>query len=202
MDCSSFRDAISARLDGEDAGLPDEAVDAHLAHCADCRGWAAAAGALDLVVARAPRSDVRLDPALLAALVGPPEGARRGLFTTREWRIMLGVIAAALVVVVWPGAFLNEGHASVHIAHQLTAWDIGLAAGFLVAALFPARAWGMLPLACVLVACMIGASVLDALSGHTLLGTELVHALELAGLGCLLVVARRSHRLPGEVAVA
>jgi len=76
MDCSSFRDAISARLDGEEAGLRDEAVDAHLAHCADCRGWAAAAGALDLVVSRAPRPDVRLDPALLAALVGPPEGAR------------------------------------------------------------------------------------------------------------------------------
>jgi predicted anti-sigma-YlaC factor YlaD len=202
MDCSSFRDAISARLDGEEAGLPDEGVDAHLAHCADCRGWAAAAGALDLVVGRAPRPDVRLDPALLAALVGPPEGVRRGLFTTREWRIMLGVIAAALFVVVWPGAFLNEGHASVHIAHQLTAWDMGLAAGLLVAALFPARAWGMLPLACVLVACMIGASVLDALSGHTLLGTELVHALELAGLGCLSVVARRSHRLPAEVRVA
>jgi predicted anti-sigma-YlaC factor YlaD len=202
MDCSSFRDAISARLDGEETGLPDDVVDAHLAHCADCRAWGAAAGALDLVVSRAPRPDVRLDPALLAALVGPPEGAERGLFSTREWRVMLGVLAVALFVVVWPGAFLTEGHASVHIAHQLTAWDMGLAAGFAVAALFPARAWGMLPLACVLVACMIGASVMDVLSGHTLLGTELVHALELAGLGCLWVVARRSPRLPVEVRVA
>ena len=202
MDCSSFRDAISARLDGEEAGLPGEALDAHLATCADCRAWVSAAGALSAAVSRAPRPDVRLDPALLAALVGPPSGAPRGLFSTREWRIMLGVIAAALFVVVWPGAFITEGHASVHISHQLTAWDMGLAAGFLVAALMPARAWGMFPLACVLVACMVGASIMDALSGHTLLGTELVHALELAGLGCLWVVARRTVRTPTEVRVA
>jgi predicted anti-sigma-YlaC factor YlaD len=201
MDCSSFRDAISARLDGECTGLPDEALDAHLAACAGCRAWAAAAGALDIAVARAPRPDVRLDPALLAALVGPPE-AERGLFSTREWRILLGVLAAALFVVVWPGAFLTAGHASVHIAHQLTAWDMGLAAGFATAALFPARAWGMFPLACVLVACMVGASVLDALSGHTLLGTELVHAIEIAGLGCLWVVGRRTGRAALEVRVA
>ena len=201
MDCSSFRDAISARLDGEDTGLPDEALDAHLAACAGCRAWAAAAGALDMAVARAARPDVRLDPALLAALVGPPE-APQGLLSTREWRILLGVLAAALFVVVWPGAFLTGGHASVHIAHQLTAWDMGLAAGFAVAALFPARAWGMFPLACVLVACMVGTSVLDVLSGHTLLGTELVHALEIAGLGCLWVVGRRTGRTPLEVRVA
>jgi hypothetical protein len=49
---------------------------------------------------------------------------------------------------------------------------------------------------------MVGASVLDALSGHTLLGTELVHAIEIAGLGCLWVVGRRTGRAALEVRVA
>jgi predicted anti-sigma-YlaC factor YlaD len=204
MQCSTYRAAISARLDGEDIGLPAEVLDAHLAGCGDCQAWAAAADALAGAVARAPRSDVPLDPALLAALVSPPERrpARAGLLSTGEWRVVLGVIAVALFVVSWPGAFLTEGHASVHIAHQLTAWDMGLAAGFFVAALFPARAWGMFPLACVLVACMAGAFVLDILSGHGVLGTEVVHALEIAGLICLWAVARRSAHQPEEVRVA
>jgi predicted anti-sigma-YlaC factor YlaD len=204
MQCSTYRAAISARLDGEDIGLPAEVLDAHLAGCGDCRAWSAAADALAGAVTRAPRPDVHLDPAVLAALVSPPERrpARAGLLSIGEWRVALGVIAVALFVVTWPGAFLDEGHASVHIAHQLTAWDMGLAAGFVVAALFPARAWGMFPLACVLVACMTGAFVLDILSGHGVLGTEVVHALEIAGLICLWAVARRSAHQPGEVRVA
>jgi predicted anti-sigma-YlaC factor YlaD len=43
------------------------------------------------------------------------------------------------MIVAWPGVLLHDGHASVHLAHELTAWDIGLAVGFLVAALRPAR---------------------------------------------------------------
>jgi len=43
MRCTRFREAISARLDGEDPGLPTEQLDAHLAGCPDCRSWAGAA---------------------------------------------------------------------------------------------------------------------------------------------------------------
>ena len=98
------------------------------------------------------------------------------------------------MVVAWPGVLLHDGHASVHLAHELTAWDIGLAVGFLVAAIWPARAWGMLPLAAVLVAFMAGASALDVVSGHALLGREVVHVLELAGVGVLWILARRVPR--------
>jgi predicted anti-sigma-YlaC factor YlaD len=192
MRCSTIREAVSARLDGEDPGVPTPDIDAHLAACPDCRAWAVAAGALEDVVARSPAQSVALDPAVLAMLTAPPEDT--ALLTTREWRIVLALVAAAQLVVAWPGVFLHDGHASVHLAHELTAWDMGLAAGFLLAALLPARAWGMLPLACVLVACMVGASTIDVLSGHALLGRELVHALEVAGLGVLWVLARRMPR--------
>jgi hypothetical protein len=39
MQCVRFREAISARIDGEDPGLPDGAPDVHLGVCAGCRAW-------------------------------------------------------------------------------------------------------------------------------------------------------------------
>jgi len=194
MRCGTIREALSARLDGEDPGLPDDDIEAHLGTCEDCRTWALAAGALAGVVTRAPRDGVPLDPALLASLTAPADEAATGLLRTGEWRIVLGLIALVQMIVSWPGVLLHDGHASVHLAHELTAWDIGLAVGFLVAALRPARAWGMLPLAAVLVAFMTGTSLLDVVSGHALLGREAVHVLELAGLGALWVLARRVPR--------
>ena len=138
MRCGTIREALSARLDGEDPGLPDDDIDAHLGGCESCRAWALAAGALAGVVERAP-----------------------GLLRTREWRVVLALLTVVQMIVAWPGVLLHDGHASVHLAHELTAWDIGLAVGFLVAAVRPARAWGMLPLAAVLVAFIVVTSVLD-----------------------------------------
>jgi predicted anti-sigma-YlaC factor YlaD len=195
MRCSTCREAVSARLDGEDAGVPDDEIDAHLASCPDCAEWADAAAVLGGAVERTPVPAVPLHPAVLATLTAPPDPERRpGLLSVFEWRVLLGLVAAAQVVVSFPGVLLHDGHASVHFAHELTAWDMSLAAGFLLAVLLPARAWGMLPLAAVLVAAMVGTSVLDTLSGNALLGREFVHALEVAGLICLWAIARRVPR--------
>lgn len=202
MRCSSIREALSARLDGEVTGLPDDEVDAHLHGCAECRAWSDGAGALALAVSRAPRDLPALDPALLVALTSGSDESRRAQRITSRWRLALAVIAMAQLVVSWPGVLLRDGHSSVHLAHELTAWDMGLAVGFLVAAVVPARAWGMLPLAAVLVACMAGMSVVDLLSGHALLGRELVHGLSVAGLGAVWVLARRVPRAPVVLSLA
>jgi predicted anti-sigma-YlaC factor YlaD len=194
MRCTTIREALSARLDGEDPAVSDHDIDAHLGRCGDCATFALAAGVLDGVVERAPRDGVPLDPAVLASLTAPADDAAGGLLRTGEWRVVLAAITLVQMVVAWPGVLLHDGHASVHLAHELTAWDIGLAVGFLVAAVRPARAWGMLPLAAVLVAFMAGASALDVVSGHALLGREVVHVLELAGVGVLWVLARRVPR--------
>jgi len=39
MQCDRLREAISARIDSEDPGLREGAVDAHLGVCAGCRAW-------------------------------------------------------------------------------------------------------------------------------------------------------------------
>ena len=89
---------------------------------------------------------------------------------------------------------LHDGHASEHLAHELTTWDLGLAVGFILLAFMPSRAWGALPVVAVLVVALVGTSVADLATGHALLGRELVHLLEVAGLGCLWVLARRVPR--------
>jgi predicted anti-sigma-YlaC factor YlaD len=194
MRCSTCREAVSARLDGEDAGVPDDEIDAHLAWCPDCAEWAEAASALARAVERTPAPSVPLNPAVLASLTAPEPERRPGLLSVGEWRVLLALVAVAQLVVSFPGVLLHDGHASVHFAHELTAWDMSLAAGFLLAVLLPARAWGMLPLAAVLVAAMVGTSALDTISGNALLGREFVHALEVAGLVCLWAIARRAPR--------
>ncbi|TVL93480.1 zf-HC2 domain-containing protein [Streptomyces sp. SAJ15] len=42
MDCTDFRTAISARVDGEalPPEVPDAVLDAHLPRCPRCREWA------------------------------------------------------------------------------------------------------------------------------------------------------------------
>ncbi|SDT37040.1 Putative zinc-finger [Streptomyces sp. TLI_053] len=39
MRCEQLRTALSARLDGEPAGVPDRRLDKHVARCAVCRDW-------------------------------------------------------------------------------------------------------------------------------------------------------------------
>jgi predicted anti-sigma-YlaC factor YlaD len=205
MRCTRFREAVSARIDGEDPGLPTREIDAHLAECPGCRAWADAAASPALRSVASPADPDAIDPALVARLVRPNAGARpahQGLLSTLEWRVVLAVIGLAQVVLAWPGGFLDDGHASIHLAHELTAWDMGLAAGFLVVAWRPARAWGMLPLVGVLVAAMVVTSGVDLASGHALLGRETVHVLALAGLGCVWALARRAPRSSVVVRVA
>jgi predicted anti-sigma-YlaC factor YlaD len=205
MRCTRFREAISARIDGENPGLPTGEIDAHLSDCPDCRTWADAAASPALRSLASPVDPGAVDPALLARLVRPTPAAapaHHGLLSTVEWRVVLVIIGLAQVALAWPGGFLDDGHASIHLAHELTAWDMGLAAGFLVVAWRPARAWGMLPLVGVLVAAMVVTSGVDLASGHALLGRETVHALALAGLGCVWALARRAPRPSVVVRVA
>jgi predicted anti-sigma-YlaC factor YlaD len=41
--CDRYREALSARMDGEDSGIPEAHIDAHLEECVDCRTWTTAA---------------------------------------------------------------------------------------------------------------------------------------------------------------
>src|SRR5436305_6912535 len=89
--CDRFREAVSARLDGEPLGMSAAALDAHLASCLDCARWADAAAR----VTRHARLDVRPVPDLsaqIAARVALP--ARRVL--RRRYLLRAGLLLAGL----------------------------------------------------------------------------------------------------------
>ena len=72
------REAISARIDGEEPGLPDDVLDVHLASCAACQGWQQRAHD---VTRRArlggPSLNRDLSPQVLAAFPPAAAGLRR-----------------------------------------------------------------------------------------------------------------------------
>jgi predicted anti-sigma-YlaC factor YlaD len=183
--CDGYREALSARLDGEAPGVPAAQLDAHLDRCPGCRRWAAAAGGL------AGRSELSGAPAPAPDPARPRTRARR----LGPWRVALAALAAAQLAVAWAGLLAGGTHAG-HATRELTSWDLGLAAGFLVLAWLPSRAWGALPVVAVIVALLAGTSAADLAAGRADLGREWVHGLQVAGLACLWVLAHRAPRPP------
>jgi predicted anti-sigma-YlaC factor YlaD len=97
--CDGYRQALSARLDGEDPGMAEDALKAHLFSCTDCRAWVDAAERLSTyeVVANASA----LHPAALTEL--PDEGLPRSRpHGVMGWRVALIVTAALQLGVTWP----------------------------------------------------------------------------------------------------
>lgn len=193
MRCDAVREAVSARIDGEDAAVPADAVDRHLAACPACRSWAVAAqelaGATRLIPAEtiADQTVAIVAAAATRGLLCPdPHGSRR------RWRAALAFVAVVQLALAVPSHLLGgEAGASVHLAHELGSWDVALAVGFLFAAWRPARAWGMLPLVAALVTCLVVTTGIDISQGHARLADEATHALEVVGLGLLWRLARR-----------
>lgn len=206
MRCQSCREALSARLDGEDPGVPDALVDQHLAGCAACSAYAEgsqlvrrrlAVRAADpvpdltgpiLAAAAARRPAPSAVARLTARLAGGPVDGQGHHWT--RWAL-LAVALTQLAVAAPPMLLGQDAGASVHVARELGAWDLALAAALLLVVLRPARAVGLLPFAAALALAMVGGAVIDLLSGRAALAGEAQHLLELIGLGLLWITAHR-----------
>ena len=193
MSCRPVQEAISARIDGEEPGLSLAQVEAHLAGCPDCRSFATAATSLHRRVRVRPADAVPdLSEAILAAAApatapppvqGPP---------AREWpRYVLLVVAVTQLLVALPALVLgDEAGTTVHLARELGAWDAALAIAWLVVSWAPRRAAGLLPFAFALAAVMVGTALLDVAGDRAAVTGEAHHALDLAGLAMVWLLAR------------
>lgn len=74
MDCDHIREALSARLDGEDPGADPEVLDRHLGGCAACTDWSQDLQVLHRLVRVRPAEAV---PDLTAAIVAAAPAALR-----------------------------------------------------------------------------------------------------------------------------
>ncbi|MEO6084565.1 MAG: zf-HC2 domain-containing protein [Umezawaea sp.] len=198
VDCDTCREALSARADGEPEPVPAEETDAHLATCAECRGWRESAAALTRALRLRPAVDVPdLTEAILAA--APPVAP-----STRGWtaRAALAGVAVAQLTLGLAQVFgVDTGHAghaggATHLFNESTAWNLALGLGMLWTALRPGATTGVLPVMAAFVAVLVPFSAQDLLSGAASMSRITSHALLVLGLVLLLVVHRG--RAPGD----
>ncbi len=187
MDCRNIREACSALLDGEDASLPTPVVTDHLDGCARCRTFAEDARALRQAI----RHDAPTAPDLTTRILAAAREQRHPrLREVTMLRIGLVAVAVAQLALAVPGlVYGSDDGAPIHIAHELGAWDLALAIGFLFAAWRPLRAVGLLPFVAALSAGLLLTAVVDVIHGRAVAITETTHLLELLGTLLLWMLA-------------
>jgi predicted anti-sigma-YlaC factor YlaD len=188
MECERAREAISARIDGEDPGVPDGALEAHLAGCHACRGWQQRA---HVMTRRArlggPFLDRDLTDLVLAAF--PPAPARRRL----RLALRTALLAAALgqLAVTVPLLILGRDQgAGTHAAHELGSFDLALAIAFAVGAIRPALSAGLAWACGIAAAGLTGTAIADLIGGQTFGADEAQHLIAVAGAVLLIWQAR------------
>jgi predicted anti-sigma-YlaC factor YlaD len=188
MECDRAREAISARIDGEDPGVPDDALDAHLAGCAACRDWQQRA---HVMTRRARLGGTFLDRDLTGLVLAatPTAPARR--------RLRLGLrgalLAAALgqLAITVPLLILGHDHdAGPHAAHELGSFDLALAIAFAVGAIRPVLSAGLAWTCAIAAAGLAGTAVADLIGGQTIGADEAQHLIAVAGAVLLIWQAR------------
>lgn len=200
MPCHTFREAVSARLDGEPLGMPDRALDEHLAGCPACAGWAERAAVVTRRVRLAPAAPVPdLTGAVLSALPrelpGAAAAARARLVTT-ALRLALLAVGVAQAGLAWPVLVTGPGSMSapVHVAHETGAWNLGIAAAFLAVAAAPRLAAGALPFLASFTALLVAVTLADLGAGHVHADRALAHGLLVLGVGLVSTVWWRGRR--------
>jgi predicted anti-sigma-YlaC factor YlaD len=183
-----MREAISARIDGEDPGVPAGLVEAHLAECAACRNWQQRAHA---VTRRArlggPFLDHDLTPRVLSAVPRAAAGRHRGV----ALRAGLLAVALAQLAITVPLLVLGHDHdAGTHAAHELGSFDLALAIAFAIGAVRPVLSAGLAWPSGIAVAGLAGTAVADLIGGQTIGADEAQHLIALAGAALLCWQAR------------
>nr|WP_121228629.1 zf-HC2 domain-containing protein [Saccharothrix variisporea] len=189
MDCETCREALSARLDGEEEPAAD--VDAHLSTCPACRAWFEQATALTRALRLRPAVAVPdLTDSILAAV--PPR--------TRGWYPRLGlagVAVAQLTLGLSQLLGLHGPHEAGHLFNESTAWNLALGLGLLWTALRPRAAAGMLPVMAGFVVVVGVYSFADLVGGAVSVERVTSHGILVVGL-VLLVLVHRGRRNPDD----
>lgn len=181
MDCEGARIAISALLDSEQPGVEHRQLDQHLAQCERCRRWREDAHQVTRRFRLAPVEVPAPSPKLL----------ERTRAARRRWswpeasilmRLALALVAVGQLAVTVPALMFGSDHdAPIHVAHEMGAFDLALAAGFLVAAWRPSRARGMSAIVGAAAFVLVLTAVIDLAAGRTSPGDEAPHLLAVAG---------------------
>jgi predicted anti-sigma-YlaC factor YlaD len=197
MQCDPYREAVSARLDGEPLGMPADTLDAHLAGCRGCASWADRAAVVTRrarLAAAPPVPD--LTAAVLAALPADRTGAAaRARLVGTALRLALLAVGVAQALVAWPELHgIMAMTAPAHMAHETAAWNLGVAAAFLAVAGAPRLAAGALPFLGTFTVLLTAVTAADLVAGRVPADRALGHLLLLAGVALVGGLAWRGSR--------
>ena len=208
MSCDKYREALSARLDGESLGMTEAALAQHLACCPGCASWLTEISRITRLARVAPAERVPdLTRTILAATVSArgrprsliwrpasPRGAAvagRPLSVTFI-RVALVVLALTQASLAWPALVLGEVGmpAAMHVAHEAGAWNLALAVAFLGAGLRPERAGALVPFLGAFVAVLAAVVIPDLVTGSVGPGRVATHLVVVVGLVLVIALAR------------
>jgi predicted anti-sigma-YlaC factor YlaD len=185
-------------LDGEESEAERGAIDAHLAGCTACRGFASDAARITRLARTAVATE---QPDLVEAVLAAAPRARRPRLVT-VLRVLLGLVGLAqaelaLVSMLGPhtsdpGAqgIVLQGASPAHLAHESAAWNLALGVGFLWVAWRSSRTSGMVPMLSTFVAVLTVVVVMDAMAGAVDLVRLLGHGLVVLGLILMIALDR------------
>ncbi len=191
MSCDVWQEAISASADGEDPGIDERLLAAHLSRCASCRAFA------DFAERDRRRRLVRPAERM-------PDLARRVakwaavLDRAGRWSVVRAVLAGvALEIIAFslPALVLGDEHqTSAHAARHLGAFTVAYGVGLLVVVVRPARARAMLPVAAVLAGALVITAIIDLVDGEVPLLGETQHLPEVLSVVLVWLLAVPSPR--------
>ncbi len=197
--CDRIREAISARLDGEEPGVPDRLIDEHVAECPSCNGFLDGVQRLNPELRVLPSPVMRdLTPGVLASIGETEPAFQRRL----AMRLRAGLVLAAVVQIVLAIPALLLGHddgGPVHLARHEGSFEVALAASFLLAAWRPARAAALTVVVGALMVCMVVTASVDLGLGHTTFVDELDHLPLIAGYLMMWPLTHPFRAAPREV---
>jgi RNA polymerase sigma-70 factor (ECF subfamily) len=215
MRCEVAREALSARMDGEQPQVLAQQVDAHLESCRRCRAWLIGAAAQ---TRRFTWDDAGQGPDLTDKIMAAARPSRRWLPGpgSRYWRgglIAVGVfqvaIAAAQISGIDFGIMSAHGHAAMdsmhhgsmdgmqhgamagaHLLHESTAWLLALGLAMIAAGIWTGAAVGVAAIAGAYSLALVYYVSVDAWNGQVTAARIASHIPVLAAVGFALLVAR------------
>jgi predicted anti-sigma-YlaC factor YlaD len=187
LSCEQYREAVSAQIDGEDTGVSGDVLGAHLRACRPCRDFATSLHRLDDVLPAADLTVPERSADILAAVRRDRAARSPSAVAGRVARAGLAVLAVAQMATA---LFELTAGTGAHSLRDLGAFQLALAVGFLVAAVRPTTAPGLLPTAAALALCLLAVVGLDIAAGQTTSAGEATHTTELLGVALVWLIAR------------
>jgi predicted anti-sigma-YlaC factor YlaD len=186
--CERWREAISARADGEALAVEGRMLDAHLRRCPACRRIAAVAPlAVPAASTGAPPEDL---PRRIARMTAAAD--RAAAWSTA--RALLAVVAVEIIVVSIRPLLGAEQATSPHDARHLGAFAVAYGVGLLVVVARPARARTMLPVAIVVAAALVIGSIVDLAQRRIPIFDEAAHLPEVVSVALVWLLAVPARR--------